>query len=67
MLFYETYTHIHEVQKTVELEKDVLQCIVCSNNVFYKENTKPGTTQMPELYNYADDIDTLSFILNLPV
>ena len=67
VLFYETYTHIHEVQKTVELEKDVLQCIVCSNNIFYKENTKPGTTQMPELYNYADDIDTLSFILNLPV
>ncbi|NLE05030.1 MAG: acyl-CoA reductase [Crenarchaeota archaeon] len=67
VLVYEPYTNILDVQQTLETHKDSIQCIVCSENLFYKENTIPGTTQVPELYNYADDIDTLSFILNLPV
>jgi len=42
-----------QIQCVVSIEKNITHCI------------PPGTSQMPELWDYADGIDTLEFLINL--
>ena len=62
-VFYEFYDDLNEVKKRLESDKDQIQCVV-SNHLI--PNSIPfGTTQKPELWDYADDVDTLAFLLNI--
>jgi len=62
-VFYEFYDDLNEVKKRLENDQDQIQCIV-SNHLI--PNSIPfGTTQKPELWDYADDVDTLAFLLNI--
>jgi acyl-CoA reductase LuxC len=62
-VFYEFYDDISELKTRLENDKDQIQCIV-SNNLM--ESSIPfGKTQKPELWDYADDVDTLKFLVNL--
>lgn len=60
-LFYEYYDDIAELKKRLDGDKEQLQCIV-SEGVFESE-TGFGNTQKPLLSDYADDIDTVDFLL----
>jgi hypothetical protein len=61
--FYEFYDNIDEVVKRLQDEEDKIQCIV-SNNLI--SNSIPfGQTQSPELWDYADNVDTISFLLTI--
>ncbi len=64
VLFYEEYTSLEALKiKTME-EADAIQCI--AGNPIRDINTVPfGHTQSPELWNYADGVDTLQFLLSL--
>ncbi|WP_282787322.1 acyl-CoA reductase [Flavobacterium croceum] len=62
-VFYEYYEDISEVQTKLEQEKEQIQCIVSNNLV--KNSIAFGTTQKPNLWDYADNIDTLHFLLKL--
>ena len=62
--FYETYSKLSTVQQRIENQQDDIQ-LVCSANGKI-ENTIPfGQTQIPQLWDYADNIDTLEFLSNL--
>lgn len=62
-LFYEKYDELDDLLKILEERKDQIQCVVgkelTDNAVDY------GKTQQPKLWDYADDIDTVAFLLNL--
>ena len=61
--FYEFYDNIDEVIKRLQDDEDKIQCIV-SNNLI--SNSIPfGQTQSPELWDYADNVDTISFLLTI--
>ena len=62
-VFYEYYDDLDEVKKRLESEKDQIQCIV-SNNLI-KNSIAFGTTQKPQLWDYADNIDTIDFLISL--
>jgi Acyl-CoA reductase (LuxC) len=62
-VFYERYENLAEVQKQLELESDQIQCVV-SNNLI-KKSIDFGQTQKPELWDYADNVDTLAFLKQL--
>ena len=62
-LFYEYYENFSDLKKTLELEKENIQCIVSSMEINQKVNF--GDSQSPNLWDYADDVDTLDFLLNL--
>ena len=63
-LFYQKYNSIEMLEKKLVLEKNNIQCIVSGMNI--GENSLPfGKTQEPELWDYADNIDTINFLLNL--
>ncbi len=62
-LFYEYYTNINLLKTRLLLEKDKIQVIV--SNETFDNSVKFGETQNPQLWEYADGVDTLSFLLNL--
>ncbi len=62
-VFYEYYENLDTVEKRLETENDSIQCIVSNNLV--KNSIPFGQTQRPELWDYADNIDTISFSLTI--
>lgn len=60
-VFYEYYDDLAEVEKKLEQDADNIQCIV-SNNLI-KNSITFGQTQQPKLWDYADNTDTISFLL----
>ncbi|PCH53172.1 MAG: acyl-CoA reductase [Flavobacteriaceae bacterium] len=62
-LFYEYYDSFNILTKRLEDEKENIQCIACNeNDIIF---VKLGQTQHPKLWDYADGIDTVSFLLNI--
>lgn len=62
-IFYEFYENPEAIQARLESEADQIQCIV-SNGVI--PNSVPfGKTQQPELWDYADNVDTLEFLISI--
>lgn len=62
-VFYERYENLEEIQSRLQEDKDKIQCIVSNNLV---ENSIPfGKTQQPELWDYADNVDTIAFLLEI--
>ena len=63
-VFYETYKDIDDVNKILQADKDKIQAVV--SHAPQIENKIPfGTTQQPELWDYADGVDTMKFLTNL--
>jgi hypothetical protein len=57
VLYYEYYKSQDAVKQQIELLKDKIQCIVG------KHYTPFGKAQSPHLWDYADNIDTIEFLL----
>lgn len=65
-LFYETYTDLASAQKLLEEQTDSLQCIVTNAPLETKNQVVPfGHSQQPQLWDYADGIDTIEFLSRL--
>ncbi|MEO6882461.1 MAG: acyl-CoA reductase [Bacteroidia bacterium] len=63
VLFYEHYSDEKSLFEKIAFQKENIQCCVTAEkNNFSK--LKFGTTQQPELWDYADDVDTLKFLLS---
>lgn len=63
-LFYETYKDRKSLEKHLEALDERIQCIVKRNPEGIKE-VKPGETQKPALWDYADRMDTIDFLLKI--
>lgn len=61
VLFYEYYTSLEEVKQKLQVQKDQIQCVVSKKEL--NNNVPFGKAQRPDLWNYADNIDTLAFLL----
>ncbi len=62
-VIYEYYEDVADLQKRLKNEAEQIQCIV-SNNLI--EKAIPfGQTQQPKLWDYADNVDTLQFLISL--
>ena len=60
-VFYENYQTVADLEKRLDAESEQIQCIVSDNLI--ENSIKFGETQKPALWNYADNIDTISFLL----
>ena len=60
-VFYEFYENLEDLKNRLEAESEQIQCIVSNNLV--KNSIPFGKTQTPQLWDYADNIDTISFLL----
>jgi hypothetical protein len=61
VLFYEYYSNLEELNNRLKLDSEKIQCIVA--NLTEIENCIPfGKAQNPDVWDYADNIDTLKFL-----
>lgn len=62
-VFYEYYENIDAIQNQLKNDANQIQCIVSKNLI---ENSIPfGQTQKPNLWDYADNVDTIAFLLEI--
>lgn len=62
-LFYEYYDDIDELKLKLQDNKNNIQCVV--SNGIVENSVAFGQTQHPQLWDYADDIDTIAFLINI--
>nr|WP_314561776.1 acyl-CoA reductase [uncultured Capnocytophaga sp.] len=62
-LFYEYYSDVASLKHRLTTDADKVQCIVAHN--FKEGEIAFGEAQIPQLWNYADEVDTLKFLLEL--
>lgn len=64
VLFYEIYKDEAHLEELIRENSSKIQCVVSKNGRF--DGSIPfGTAQQPELADYADGVDTLSFLSQL--
>lgn len=64
VLHYEHYTSLDEVDSYIVEERENIQCVVSLFDTFH-DSVTPGTAQYPKLWDYADGVDTMAFLLGL--
>ncbi len=57
VLYYEYYRSIYDVEQQIKNIKETIQCVVGSDYIPF------GKAQYPYLWDYADGIDTIDFLL----
>jgi hypothetical protein len=62
-LFYENYDNSDKLKDKIKNDKDKIQCIVSDG--LFKDEVKFGDTQKPQLWDYADGVDTVDFLLKI--
>ena len=60
-LFYEYYEDANQLKQKLEADKEQIQCIV--SNGFIENEITFGNTQKPNLWDYADSVDSIEFLL----
>ena len=61
--YYSYYDTVQEVMDEIENQKEAIQCIISKLDI---DNSIPlGEAQKPNLWDYADGLDTLEFLNNL--
>lgn len=62
-VFYEFYDDIESVVEKINNQADAIQCIVSTNLI--PNSISFGQTQRPQLWDYADNVDTITFSLTI--
>lgn len=62
-LFYESYKDEKLLREFLDENDEKIQCVVASG--LLKDEVSFGQTQHPEVWDYADNVDTLSFLNQL--
>lgn len=60
-LFFEYYENLDALKGKLKDDKEKIQCLV--SHGFSKEEVLFGETQSPSLWDYADNVDTVEFLL----
>jgi hypothetical protein len=62
-VFYEYYENLEDIEKQLKNDAEKIQCIV--SNTTIENSIAFGQTQKPNLWDYADNVDTLEFLLKI--
>ena len=62
-VFYEFYEDINEVKLRLQQDAEMIQCVVSNGSI--ENSIYFGNTQKPNLWDYADNVDTMQFLINL--
>lgn len=64
VVYIERYKNIETVKESLHQNKEQIQCIVAQDGII-EGSVSFGETQNPKLWDYADNIDTMQFLLSL--
>lgn len=57
VVYYEFYDDLNSLEQKIKSEKEKIQCIIGKNFIPF------GNAQQPSLWDYADGVDTMEFLL----
>ena len=60
--FYEKFNSLEDIDSYIERNKDEIQCVVSSQ---ISRGVSFGAAQHPKVWDYADKVDTMKFLLEL--
>ncbi len=63
-LNYSFYKDLEAVKQELEIRKNEIQCVVSANPEEFNSGVSFGESQKPELWDYADGVDTMKFLLS---
>ena len=63
-LYYEKYENLQQVKEKIETDKEKLQVVVSAKG-WFSGSIPFGNAQLPEVNDYADNVDTMRFLLSL--
>jgi hypothetical protein len=63
---YSFYKDLEEAKRDIETRKNEIQCVVSSTPALFAAGVAFGQSQFPELWDYADGVDTMAFLLSSP-
>jgi hypothetical protein len=64
VIFYETYADLTDLKEKITKHSAKIQCIVSANG-WYEGSIPFGKAQLPEVNDYADQVDTMSFLTSI--
>ena len=64
-LHYQVYADYDELEEALSNEMERIQCIVGSPEMSNHDSVAFGSSQRPGLMDYADNVDTMSFLASL--
>ncbi len=64
VVYYETYRNQQDLREKLNAQQSKVQCVVAANG-WYKGSVPFGKAQLPELWDFADGVDTLQFLSNV--
>lgn len=62
-VFYEFYDNLEDIKLRLQTDNEQIQCIV--SNDLIENSVAFGQTQKPNLWDYADNVDTIKFLITL--
>jgi len=62
-VFYEYYNDFATIKNRLDIDTNKIQCLVSDN--LFENSIRFGETQTPSLSDYADNIDTIKFLISL--
>lgn len=62
-VFYEYYDSLADLKSRLKNDEDQIQCVV--SNGLTENSIAFGQTQKPQLWDYADNVDTLKFLISI--
>lgn len=62
-VFYEKHISLDQLKSKLEQDNEKIQCVV--SNHLTENSIGFGQTQTPQLWDYADNVDTISFLLQV--
>lgn len=62
VLYYEKYENLEKLKSELKNISDQIQCVVSLDRSF-ESSVLPGQSQKPELWDYADGIDVVRFLI----
>lgn len=60
-VFYEYYDDVNQLKEKLDADSNQIQCVVSKG--FIENEIAFGATQKPQLWDYADSIDSIEFLL----
>lgn len=61
VVFYERYSTLEDLRQKIRGHHNKLQCVVSAKS-WFKESVSFGAAQLPQVSDYADQVDTLDFL-----
>lgn len=64
VLHYQTFATLDQMKAEVKIHEEHIQCVVASEKLGFENAVPFGKAQSPELWDYADGVDTMAFLLS---